>query len=156
MPVRFTPHHPHLLITDAPQVPGAEVGVAQQFIDLEAGALVSEVGLEVKPLPGLPGAKGVVITSCALSELPSPPSGVNSAAGSRPNVLELTVESTRVADSNVAGPLFNAVSVPVQRVFETLRGSGATKVKAEVTYLDSDIRITRTLPSREVFVYRRL
>ena len=129
-------------------MPGAQVGVAQQFIDLEAGALVSEVGLEVKPLPGLPGAKGIVITSCALSELP--------ATGGRPNVLELTVESTRVGDSNVAGPLFNAVSVPVQRVFETLRGDGATKVKAEVTYLDSDIRITRTLPSREVFVYRRL
>ena len=139
------------------QVPGAEVGIAHQTINLkgEKGTLISEVELEVLPFPGLPGAKGAVVTACNVRTLLTEQQDTYPRSNSSV-ILEVTVESTRVSDSNVAGSLLDGISVPVQTIFEALRGDGATRVKAEVTYLDQDIRITRTLPSREVFVYRRL
>ena len=110
------------------------------------------------PFPGLPGATGVVVTECSVSRTLLGEGGLGGNgdwSGSPTATLEVTVERTRVADSNVVGPLLDAVSVPVQQIFEALRGDGATRVKAEVTYLDADLRIARTLPMREVFVYRR-
>ena len=70
-------------------IPGARVGEAYQTLSFSsssasAGRLLSEVKLEV-----FPGLSGFVVTDCAIQSL--------DAAGT----LSLTVESTRVADTNI-------------------------------------------------------
>lgn len=68
-------------------IPGARVGEAYQTLSFSssgAGRLLSEVKLEV-----FPGLTGFVVTDCAIQSL--------DAAGT----LSLTVESTRVADTNI-------------------------------------------------------
>lgn len=71
-----------------------------------------------------------------------------------PNTLAVTVQNTRVRDSN-AFQFAEAVVVPVQDIFERLRGAGATRVTAEVTYLDDSLRVTMTKPDNQLFIYRR-
>jgi hypothetical protein len=68
--------------------------------------------------------------------------------------LHLTVQSTRVAGSNVF-LMLDDVEVPVKDLFERIRGVGATAVTSRVLYLDSDLRIDEAQEG-EVFVYRRL
>ncbi|KAG1656630.1 hypothetical protein FOA52_008635 [Chlamydomonas sp. UWO 241] len=128
-------------------VPGAAVGVARQVIDQAASTLISEVDLAVVPLPGIPGATGVVVTSCGLRATATGAAGVA--------VMDVTVLNTRVDRSNVAPSFLNQIAVPVQSIFEALRGPGAATTQATVTYLDAGLRITRLSPGSELFVYRR-
>lgn len=118
-------------------LPGACVGSAFQTISFDTGKLISEVNLEV-----FPGLKGTVVTTSTVET-------------ESPNRLVVTVESSRVANSNLL-PVLDAVTVPVKEVIEAVRGPGATRVTAEVTYLDGDLRVTRTRPDNQIFLYRRL
>jgi hypothetical protein len=43
----------------------------------------------------------------------------------------------------------------VRELAEAVRGSGCTRVAVEVTFLDDDLRVARTRPDGEIFVYRR-
>ena len=51
--------------------------------------------------------------------------------------------------------LFDRVAVPVATLVEQLRGPGATTVNMRTTYLDDQLRISRT-PDDAVFVYSRV
>jgi hypothetical protein len=62
---------------------------------------------------------------------------------------------TRVARSNVLPALFDRIAVPVAMLVEQLRGAGATTVNMRITYLDDQLRISRT-PDNAVFVYSRV
>ncbi len=102
-----------------------------------AGKLISEVDLEV-----FPAIRGTVVTTSSVTP-------------EEPGSLVVTVESTRVANSNVL-PFIDTVSVPVRELVEAVRGPGSTRVNVDITYMDSDLRITRTRPDNEIFVYRRV
>jgi hypothetical protein len=43
----------------------------------------------------------------------------------------------------------------VEQLLQQVRGSDAAKVSARVTYLDGQLRVTRTQPDNQLFVYRR-
>ncbi|MEW5301866.1 MAG: hypothetical protein WDW36_004695 [Sanguina aurantia] len=125
--------------TDA--IPGATIGSAFQTFNFDGaytGTLASEVTLTVWP-----GLTGTVVTNCIVAQSP-------------PRRLEVTVESTSVAGSNVFGPLLDNVSVPVQRLVEGVRGQGSTRVELDITYLDDDLRVARQQPDNAIFVYRRV
>ncbi|KXZ57022.1 hypothetical protein GPECTOR_1g923 [Gonium pectorale] len=121
--------------TDA--IPGARIGAAYQTISFDTGKLISEVDLEV-----FPAIRGTVVTTSGVEQEP-------------PRSLIVTVQSTRVTNSNVV-PFIDTVTVPVQEVVEAIRGPGATRVTVDITYLDGDLRIARTRPDNEIFVYRRV
>jgi hypothetical protein len=70
--------------------------------------------------------------------------------------VQLVIESTRVANSNLLPQLFDAVSVPVEQIMAQIRGKDAAKVQARVVYMDSQLRVTRTLPDNQLFIYRRV
>ncbi|PNW85676.1 hypothetical protein CHLRE_03g197650v5 [Chlamydomonas reinhardtii] len=118
-------------------LPGATIGAAFQTISFDTGKLISEVDIEV-----FPAIRGTVVTT---SEVEVDP----------PRNLNVTVQTTRVSNSNVL-PFVDNVSVPVQEIVEGIRGPGSTRVAVEITYVDSDMRIARTRPDGEVFVYRRV
>lgn len=99
--------------------------------------MLSDVVLEVYP-----GLKGSVVTSSTIL-----PFG--------PDELTVTVESTKVSNTNLTRFLENVV-VPVKNIVEGIRGAGATSVRLKVTYVDDQLRISRTVPDDHVFVYRRL
>ncbi len=61
-----------------------------------------------------------------------------------------------MANSNVLPQLFDAVTVPVEQLLQQMRGSEAAKAAARVTYLDGQMRVTRTLPDNALFIYRRV
>ncbi|GFR40745.1 hypothetical protein Agub_g1355 [Astrephomene gubernaculifera] len=121
--------------TDA--IPGAKVGAAYQTISFDTGKLISEVDLEL-----FPALRGTVVTTCSVVQEP-------------PCSLSLMVENTRVSNSNVL-PFLDSLAVPVQKVVEAVRGPGATLVTLDVTYLDEDLRVVRTRPDNEIFIYRRV
>ena len=50
--------------------------------------------------------------------------------------------------------LFDRVAVPVAVLVEQLRGAGATTIDMRTTYLDDQLRISKT-PDNAVFVYSR-
>lgn len=62
------------------------------------------------------------------------------------------MENTRVSNSPLP---IESIVVPVQSIIEQIRGQGATTVTARVTYLDDELRVTRT-PDDQLFVYRRV
>lgn len=119
-------------------IPGAEIGPAYQTISVASGRLVSEVELTVWP-----GVSGYVVTTAALE-----------AEGEAD--MRLTIESTRVANSNVLPQLFDAVSVPVEQLLQQVRGKNAACASARITYLDTQLRVTRTMPDNQLFIYRRV
>ena len=51
--------------------------------------------------------------------------------------------------------IFDRVAVPVALLVEQLRGAGATTVSMRTTFLDDQLRISRT-PDDAVFVYTRV
>ena len=51
--------------------------------------------------------------------------------------------------------LFDRVAVPVALLVEQLRGVGATTVSMRTTFLNDQLRISRT-PDNAVFVYTRV
>lgn len=118
-------------------IPGARKGRASQTLSLQTGKLISEVELSV-----FPGLSGTVVTTSSVSL--------------DGNKLAVTVEDTRVSNSNLLPFLLDNVAVPVKDVFEQLRGQGATQVAYEVVYLDQDLRIVRALPDNDLFIYHRL
>ncbi|KAG2433564.1 hypothetical protein HYH02_012681 [Chlamydomonas schloesseri] len=118
-------------------LPGATIGAAYQTLSFDTGKLISEVDIEV-----FPAIRGTVVTTSAVEADP-------------PRNLNVTVQTTRVANSNVL-PFVDNVSVPVQEIVEGIRGPGSTRVVVEITYVDSDMRIARTRPDGEIFVYRRV
>lgn len=118
-------------------IPGTQIGPAIQKISLLTGVLVSEVELVL-----FPGIKGLVVTTSKLEPLSS-------------SVLGVTVENTRVLNSTLSTLLDNVV-VPVQEILEQLVAIGATKVTVEVTYVDEEIRLSRTRPDGHLFVYRKV
>lgn len=65
------------------------------------------------------------------------------------------MQNTRVADSNIF-PFLDSIVIPIDRIFERLRGSGAASVRLQFLYLDNDLRITQTMHDSELFVYRRI
>ena len=65
------------------------------------------------------------------------------------------VIDTRVQRSSVLPALFDRVAVPVALLVEQLRGAGATTVSMRTTFLDDQLRISRT-PDDAVFVYTRV
>lgn len=74
-----------------------QVGQAFQTFDWDIGQLVSEVDLEV-----FPGAQGCLVTTSRVrTSVP-------------PTQLQCTVESTRVARSNMLPWLIDPISVPVK------------------------------------------
>ncbi|GLC39704.1 hypothetical protein PLESTB_000437000 [Pleodorina starrii] len=121
--------------TDA--IPGATIGAAYQTISFDTAKLISEVDLEL-----FPAIRGTVVTTSMVVQEP-------------PRGLAVTVQSTRVSNSNVL-PFVDNVVVPVQEAVEAIRGPGATRVEVEITYLDGDMRIARTRPDNEIFIYRRV
>jgi hypothetical protein len=166
-------------------IPGAEIGPAYQTISLASGQLVSEVELRVWPgVSGYvvttsrlaaAGESGVeVATTAGLLVLCARCVAAHTTAASTlgiawlvpvaaschlahalPLLPQLTVESTRVANSNVLPQLFDAITVPVEQLLQQVRGSEAAKASARVTYLDRQMRVTRTLPDNALFIYRR-
>lgn len=118
-------------------IPGATIGPAVQDINLSTRQLVSDVEMIVFPY-----IKGSVVTTSDVELRP-------------PNALVVTVQNTRVSDSNVA-QFLEGVVVPVQQLIEQIRGSGSTRVEVLVGYVDEDLRVMRTQPDNEVFVYKRL
>lgn len=118
-------------------IPGAQIGAAYQTISFDTGKLISEVDLEV-----FPAIRGTVVTTSSVTP-------------EEPSSLVVTVDSTRVANSNVL-PFIDNVSVPVRELVEAVRGPGSTRVNVDITYMDSDMRIARTRPDNEIFVYRRV
>ncbi|GIL51714.1 hypothetical protein Vafri_7650 [Volvox africanus] len=118
-------------------IPGAHVGAAYQTISFDTAKLISEVDLEV-----FPGIRGTVVTTSMVVQEP-------------PRSLAVTVQNTRVANSNLL-PFVDSVTVPVQEIMEAVRGPGSTRVAVDITYLDSDLRISRTRPDNEIFIYRRV
>jgi hypothetical protein len=99
--------------------------------------LVSDVVMEV-----FPGLKGSVVTTSRV-------------IATSANELLVTVKSTKVRDTNVT-PFLERISVPVKTIFERLRGDGCTDVRVRVTYVDPDLRISRTVPDNAIFIYRRV
>lgn len=143
-------------------IPGAYIGQAIQEIDMQAGSLVSKVKMTV-----FPALSGTVVTTSTISGVHR--SILCSMLGHRyhgcagTDVImsagygtdcEVTVQDTRVDDS-VFSPLLDNITVPVQQIFEQLRGAGATIVDATVLYLDDDFRIVRTIDD-QVFMYTRM
>ena len=108
-----------------------------QDIDMRAGEVVSRVGLSI-----LSTFNGVVTTRCRAQ--PSPP-----------DVVNLTVVETLVEDTNYT-KFLEGIPVPVQNIFDRLRGEGSTNVAFRVVYVDSELRITRSLPDNEIFIYCKL
>lgn len=119
-------------------IPGAEVQQVIQEISMGSEQVVSKVELEI-----FPGLKGKVVTMA--KALPSPP-----------DVVSMTVTQTMVEDSNSFTKVIDGIPVPVQSIFERLRGEGATNVEMRIAYVDEEIRITRSLPDNEIFIYLRL
>ena len=117
-------------------IPGAQVGAAYQTISFDTGKLISEVDLEV-----FPGLKGTVVTTSDIEF-------------EAPNKLGVTVLNTRVVNSLL--PFIDTVTVPVKDIIEAVRGASSTRVAVEVTYLDDDMRVARTRPDNEIFIYRRV
>ncbi|KAG2498073.1 hypothetical protein HYH03_003833 [Edaphochlamys debaryana] len=118
-------------------IPGATVGAAYQTISFDTGMLISEVDLEVFPM-----LRGTVVTTSSVTQEP-------------PTTLSVTVQNTRVANSNLI-PFLDNVSVPVQELVEAVRGPGSTRVTVDITYMDGDMRIARTRPDNEIFIYRKV
>jgi len=79
---------------------------------------------------------------------------VAASAGRDGDVMQVSVQSTHVSGSNLL-PFLDHVEVPVREIFERIR-RGSTSVAAQCSYLDADLRISRTVYDGEVFVYRRL
>lgn len=101
------------------------------------GRLLSEVKLEV-----FPGLSGFVVTDSVIRSL--------DASGT----MVLTVESTRVANTNVT-QFLEGIVVPVEQIIDTIRSNdAATDVRAVVTYVDDSLRVTRT-DDDAIFVYCR-
>lgn len=116
-----------------------EIGRVRQTIS--EAMLVSEVDLKVGVLPGLPvSLTGTVVTKARLSPISS-------------DSFNVAVESTSVTNNNILSFLDNAVEVPVERVFSTIRGE-VPETKLSTFYLDDNMRISRT-PDDHVFVYVR-
>lgn len=66
----------------------------------------------------------------------------------------LTIESTRVSNTNVT-PFLEGIVVPVEQIIDTIRNNtAATDVTAMVSYLDDNLRVTRTADDA-IFVYCR-
>lgn len=118
-------------------IPGAHIGTAYQTISFDTGKLISEVDMVV-----FPGLRGTVVTACDIQAEP-------------PNKLSVTVVNTRVANANLL-PFIDTVTVPVKEIIEAIRGAGSTRVAVEITYVDEDMRVSRTRPDGEIFVYRRV
>eukprot|EP00775_Hariotina_reticulata_P009410 gene9410-9574_t len=119
--------------TDA--IPGAEIRAAYQTVSLLSGSLISEVDMAV--FPGLTGT--VVTSSRAIPE------------GS--NTLQLTVESTRVTSSTFS-PFLDGVAVPVEQLINAIRGEGATQATYTISFIDSNLRITRA--GAQLLLHRRV
>lgn len=94
-------------------IPGAHVGTAYQTISFDTGSLISEVDLYV-----FPGLRGTVVTTSTVEP-------------DLPNKLNVTVENTRVVNSNLV-PFIDNITVPVKDIFEQIRGPGATNALVEV------------------------
>ena len=100
---------------------------------------MSEVDLSV-----FPNIKGTVVTTSSI------------APGNTPTELEIGVQNTRVAGSNtIFSAITDNVTVPVDGIFAQLRGPSSTVVRSHVTYLDDKLRIGRTLPDNQLYVYVR-
>ncbi|CAN0283733.1 unnamed protein product [Ectocarpus sp. 6 AP-2014] len=116
-----------------------EIGRVRQTIS--ESMLVSEIDLKVGLLPGLPMAlKGTVVTKARLNPVSS-------------DSFTVAVESTSVTNNNILAFLDDAVEVPVERVYSTLRGS-VPEAKLSTYYLDDDMRISR-MSDDHVFVFVR-
>eukprot|EP00746_Dinoflagellata_sp_MGD_P039311 gnl/MRDRNA2_/MRDRNA2_19478_c0_seq1.p1 gnl/MRDRNA2_/MRDRNA2_19478_c0~~gnl/MRDRNA2_/MRDRNA2_19478_c0_seq1.p1 ORF type:complete len:403 (+),score=50.59 gnl/MRDRNA2_/MRDRNA2_19478_c0_seq1:38-1210(+) len=114
---------------------GWAIGDAFQIIKDEQ--LISEV--EVKNLAG-----SSVVTTVSHWKL-SP---------SQQSSLEITVESTRAAQSSLRQflPGFDDIKFPSGRMFETIK-PGSSTVLAELTFLSDELRVTRH--ADKVYVYRK-
>ncbi|CAM9920004.1 unnamed protein product [Ectocarpus sp. 4 AP-2014] len=116
-----------------------EIGRVRQTIS--ESMLVSEIDLKVGLLPGLPMAlKGTVVTKARLNPVSS-------------DSFTVAVESTSVTNNNILSFLDDAVQVPVEQVYSTLRGS-VPEAKLSTYYLDDDMRISR-MSDDHVFVFVR-
>ena len=65
------------------------------------------------------------------------------------------VIDTRVNRSSVLPAILDRIAVPVALLVEQLRGAGATTVSMRTTFLNDQLRISRT-PDNAVFVYTRV
>ncbi|CAM9339437.1 unnamed protein product, partial [Phaeothamnion confervicola] len=116
-----------------------EIGRVRQIIS--ESELVSELDLSVGILAGIPFAmKGTVVTKAAI-------------APSSSETFSVMVQTSTVTNSNLLPFMDNAVELPVESLYSSLRGS-VPEVKLSTYYLDDNMRISRT-PDDHFFVYVR-
>ncbi|KAL1511178.1 hypothetical protein AB1Y20_005994 [Prymnesium parvum] len=130
----------------------------QSFLASSVSQLVSEVGIEIKRLFGLPGMSSIMTTTATIERI---------GQGAVPSELELTlaVETTAARESTIVSllPAFGELpTFPSGSTMELIK-QGSSRVKYRVSYLTENFRISRyavekgngEISDSAFFVYRR-